>query len=127
MPRRWRRAGALDVVLLDKTGTLTHGKPEVLAVRTFGPIDEVGLIGMTAALEQRSEHPLAASIVRYAEKDGVTLPNVEDVVNTPGVGVEGVVGGKHVRVGETCRRLATACGGSRRTSGSRSGLGDGRQ
>jgi len=93
--------GAVDAVALDKTGTLTEGAPEVSAVRpTAGSgLDEAGLLGLAAAAEHASEHPLARAIVGEAEARGVRVARAEGFVARPGVGVEAVVEGVVVTVG----------------------------
>ncbi|MET8975285.1 HAD-IC family P-type ATPase [Streptomyces sp. NPDC004539] len=93
--------GAVDVVALDKTGTLTEGAPEVGAVRPAAGsgLDERGLLALAAAVEYASEHPLARAIVREAGVRGVGVARAEGFVARPGVGVEAVVEGAVVRVG----------------------------
>lgn len=92
-------AGGLDVVVFDKTGTLTHGRPEVVQVRSFREENESFLVSLAASVEERSEHPLARSIVAHAGKIGAPVYPVSDFSSTPGLGVEGVVNGRRVLIG----------------------------
>lgn len=101
-------AGATTVVL-DKTGTITEGRPRVHGVTTFGGATEREVLSMAASIERSSEHPLARAIVAAAEERGILLKPATDVVAHPGQGVEGVVGGQRVRVG-TPAWIAAAAG-----------------
>jgi len=91
-------AGATTVVL-DKTGTITEGRPRVSGVTTFGGAAEREVLSMAASIERSSEHPLARAIAAAAEERGILLKPASEVVAHPGQGVEGVVGGQRVRVG----------------------------
>ena len=91
-------AGATTVVL-DKTGTITEGRPRVSGVTTFGGATEREVLSMAASIERSSEHPLARAIAAAAEERGILLKPASEVVAHPGQGVEGVVGGQRVRVG----------------------------
>jgi Cu+-exporting ATPase len=96
-------AGKLRTIVLDKTGTLTLGQPEVTDFERLaaGVLPASTLLALTAALESRSEHPLAEAITTYARsrlKDGA-LPAVEGFEAVAGRGVQGVVAGQQVRVG----------------------------
>ncbi len=97
------RAQALDVVVLDKTGTVTRGEPSVLEVvaRTRG--DEARLLALAASAERRSEHPVAGAVVREAERRGAVLHEPANFRAIPGRGVEATVEGHVVVVGS--RRL----------------------
>ncbi|HCB59630.1 MAG TPA: ATPase P [Arthrobacter bacterium] len=97
----------IDTVVMDKTGTLTQGKPEVtdfIALR----IDESELLSLVAAVERESEHPLAAAVVTYAEARGVTVLAALDFRNVPGHGAGATVAGRQVFVGN--RKLMLAQG-----------------
>ncbi len=96
-------AGKLRTIVLDKTGTLTRGQPEVTDFERLaaGVLPASTLLALTAALESRSEHPLAEAITTYARsrlKDGA-LPAVEGFEAVAGRGVQGMVAGQQVRVG----------------------------
>lgn len=67
----------VDVLIVDKTGTLTEGKPTLVTVKPFGDVTDEVLLQMTASLERESEHPLAAAIVKGAESRNIVLKNVE--------------------------------------------------
>ncbi len=93
------RMEKVDVLVVDKTGTLTEGKPKVTAIRPASGIAEDELLRLAASLEQASEHPLAAAIVAAAKERGMTLDPVEDFDSPAGKGVIGTVGGRTVMLG----------------------------
>jgi Cu+-exporting ATPase len=96
----------VDTVVVDKTGTLTEGKPRVVAVRASGlgePLGENELLRLAASLERASEHPLAAAIVQAASERKLTLANAQDFDSPAGKGVIGTVDGHAVALGS--RRL----------------------
>ncbi len=91
----------VDTVVLDKTGTLTRGRPEVTHV-TMAPdagLSELEVLTYAAALERRSEHPLAGAIVRHAETKGARAVEAETAFASAGAGMLGRVEGRKVRVG----------------------------
>ncbi len=88
----------VNTVVFDKTGTLTYGRPTVSEVVSFGA-DEREVLGIIAAAEVGSEHPLAGAIVRYAEFQGVTAPEATEFRAVPGKGVTANVNGKRIIVG----------------------------
>ncbi len=90
---------AIDWVVMDKTGTITAGKPEVSEIVTAEGFDEAEVLRLTASLEARSEHPLADAIVRAAEARGIGLAAVENVEAVAGFGVTGMVDGRRVAAG----------------------------
>ena len=94
-----QRAAELDVVVLDKTGTITDGSPAVTQVRLLGAGEESTVLTSAAALERMSEHPLGEAIVTAATDRGLTIPPVESFQVFPGKGVVGVVSGEGVLVG----------------------------
>lgn len=94
------RAEAVTKVLLDKTGTLTRGRPELVAVDALGARDDAGAwFVLLASLESRSEHPLARAIAQGARARNVVAADVDEFRATPGGGVEGQVDGHRVLAG----------------------------
>ncbi|HEX7382180.1 MAG TPA: heavy metal translocating P-type ATPase [Nevskiaceae bacterium] len=91
----------IDTLVVDKTGTLTEGKPSLQAVEAVGGFDESRALALAAALERPSEHPLARAIVAAAEARGGDIPAVEDFKMLTGAGVRGRVEGSEVAVGNT--------------------------
>ena len=83
--------GKVDTLVVDKTGTLTEGKPKVTKVVTAPGISEADLLGMAAALERSSEHPLAAAIVAAAKAVNANVPDAADFASVTGKGVTGKV------------------------------------
>jgi len=93
-------ASRVDSVLLDKTGTLTAGRPELTDVITLPGVDAHELLSHVAAVEDASEHPVAKAIVRGARARGATeRPRVEGWQSAPGHGVAAHVGGRAIRIG----------------------------
>jgi Cu+-exporting ATPase len=88
-----------NVLVVDKTGTLTVGRPDVREVVAVQPADSATLLAAAAALETGSEHPLARAIVREANARSLALPVATDFRAEPGAGVSGVVAGKFLRIG----------------------------
>ena len=93
------RAGQIDTVVLDKTGTITSGRPEVTDVVPLGDTSADQLLSLAATVERRSEHPLAEAIVRAAEARGLAFDDVEDFRAVPGHGVVAKVGGRSAIIG----------------------------
>ena len=89
----------IDTLVVDKTGTLTAGKPELVAVMATGEIEETTLLRLTAATEKASEHPLAEAIVRGVEAKGIDVARADDFTSITGKGVEAVVEGRRVTIG----------------------------
>jgi Cu+-exporting ATPase len=89
----------VDTLVVDKTGTLTLGRPQLLAVRVLGALGEEQLLRLAASLERGSEHPLAAAIVRGAEERGLTPGTAESFTSITGKGVRGRVDGRDVALG----------------------------
>jgi Cu+-exporting ATPase len=89
----------IDTLVVDKTGTLTEGRPRVVAVAPADGFDEATVLSMGASLERSSEHPLAAAIVASAKRREVTLQDVEDFSSVTGKGVTGKITGHQVAVG----------------------------
>jgi Cu+-exporting ATPase len=93
------RLAAVDTLVVDKTGTLTVGKPEVVGIEVVPPHDADTVLRLAASVEQQSEHPLAAAIVRAAESRGLPPAFALEFRATPGKGASGRVGGARVVVG----------------------------
>jgi Cu+-exporting ATPase len=91
----------IDTLVVDKTGTLTEGKPRLAGVTAIGGADENELLRLVASLERGSEHPLAAAIVKGAEERGLKISSATDFATDPGKGVSGLVDGRRVVVGNT--------------------------
>jgi Cu+-exporting ATPase len=85
--------------VVDKTGTLTEGKPKLVEVIATGDLDEAELLALAASLERGSEHPLAAAIVAGAEARGAALTPANDFASVTGKGVTGSIGGRKVALG----------------------------
>lgn len=88
------RTGKMDFVVLDKTGTITEGKPKVTDLCPAEGVSEQELLRVAAALESRSEHPLAKAICERADEERFTIEPVENFRALPGSGVEGMLGQK---------------------------------
>ncbi len=87
-------AGRIDTVVLDKTGTVTRGRPELQEIIPLnGKNNETALLVLAAALERNSEHPLAKAVVQNAADRGLTLPESEAFLSIPGKGIEGRIEG----------------------------------
>ncbi len=95
----------VDTLMVDKTGTLTEGKPRLVAVQPQPGHDEDEVLRLAATLEKGSEHPLAEAIVRGAEERGIALAEASDFNAVTGKGVVGIVDGKKVMLGNA--RLVT--------------------
>lgn len=89
----------VDTIVVDKTGTLTEGKPKLVGVAPVSGIPERDLLRLAASLERGSEHPLAAAITRGAEERDVSLVNADRFESVTGKGVKGVIEGKNVALG----------------------------
>ncbi len=98
----------VDTLVIDKTGTLTEGKPSVVAVRPAAGFEESELLRLTASLERSSEHPLATAVVRSANERGLALAQVENFEAPNGKGVTGFVEGRKLIIGN--RRIMTEAG-----------------
>ena len=98
----------VDTLVVDKTGTLTVGRPRLIAVEPQSGFNEAEVLGMVAALEKGSEHPLATAIVEGATDRGVAIGEVSDFSSVTGKGVTGKVEGRQVALGN--RALMAAAG-----------------
>ncbi len=84
-------AANITTLVLDKTGTITEGRPSVDSIQSFSKLGENELLGLVASLEQRSEHPLAAAIVNQAQSLDIALYPVDNFISITGKGVSGIV------------------------------------
>ncbi len=98
------RAHAVDVVVLDKTGTITRGRPAVTSVHV-GNISEDRLMSLAASVERRSEHTLGQAIIDHAAERGLTLCDAHDFAVVPGAGVTAIVDGVRVTIGNRALML----------------------
>lgn len=89
----------VDTLVVDKTGTLTEGKPKLVAVETVDGFEQQNLLRLAASLERGSEHPLAAAIVGGAEERGIAIISIEGFQSITGKGVTGRIGGIEVALG----------------------------
>ena len=89
----------VDTLVIDKTGTLTEGKPRVTSIAVSGALPEVEVLRLAASLERGSEHPLASAVVAKAREQGLTLSEVRDFQAFSGKGIAGTVDGHQVVVG----------------------------
>src|SRR5262249_27170452 len=89
----------VEVVVMDKTGTLTKGEPEVTDIVVANGVDSDDVLRLSSAVERESEHPLGAAIVRYADVLGVPVARASGFENVPGHGAVAHVEGRRVVVG----------------------------
>ncbi|WP_250655724.1 heavy metal translocating P-type ATPase [Alkalimarinus coralli] len=92
-------AGKLDMIVLDKTGTITQGKPRVVNLMTYGGVNDHQALMLAASLERASEHPLAAAIISEAEQQRITLADCVDFQAESGQGIGGNIEGQNVFLG----------------------------
>jgi Cd2+/Zn2+-exporting ATPase len=104
---------SLNAIALDKTGTLTHGRPAVTAVTPLNGTPEKELLGIASALESRSSHPVAQAIMRHASSMGASPAQVEDAQARPGLGAQGRIQDTIYYIGN--RRFLDETNGSART------------
>jgi len=100
----------VDTLVVDKTGTLTEGRPQLVSVQASPGVDEQEVLRLAASLERASEHPLAEAIVRGAEQNGLKLVPASNFESITGAGVTGVVDGHTVALGnlKLLERLSVA-------------------
>ena len=106
----------VDTLVVDKTGTLTEGKPKLVSVNTINDFVEQDILRFAASLERDSEHPLAAAIVKGVEAQGLTLMQVEDFNSLTGRGVTGTVKGHRVALGNAKLMIESGIDTDRLTS-----------
>jgi len=95
------RLEAVDTLVVDKTGTLTEGRPTLTAIRVADGFDEADILGLAAAVERASEHPIATAIVAAAQARGLTIDPVTDFDSPTGKGALGTVNGRRVVLGNS--------------------------
>jgi Cu+-exporting ATPase len=93
----------VDTLVIDKTGTLTGGKPSLIAIETVGATDENDMLALAAAVEGQSEHPLAQAIVAAAKERELQLGTIADFASQTGLGVSATVGGRPVVIGNAAQ------------------------
>jgi Cu+-exporting ATPase len=93
------RLEKIDTLVVDKTGTLTEGRPRVVAVVPGEGFDEAEILSLGASLERSSEHPLAAAIVAAARQRGLAMQDIAEFKSIAGKGVSGRIGGRQVAIG----------------------------
>lgn len=87
------------VVAVDKTGTLTEGRPALTDLQVMDEFDRTKVLGLVAAVEDKSEHPIASAIVDAAKSEGIALPAIDDFESITGFGVKAVAGRELVQIG----------------------------
>lgn len=93
------RLHQVNTVIFDKTGTITEGRPRITDITVSSRITTVEALALAAAIESRSEHPLARAVVQKAQHENVAVSPVAEFASTPGGGAEGVVSGRRVLAG----------------------------
>jgi Cu+-exporting ATPase len=93
----------VDTLVIDKTGTLTEGKPKLIAVETVGTVEKNDMLALAAAVEAQSEHPLAHAIVVAAQERELQLGQVADFASQTGMGVSALVDGRSVVIGNAAQ------------------------
>ena len=94
-----QRLATVNLIALDKTGTLTEGKPSLVAIHAFGTFDEQRLLALAAGAELGSEHPLARSIVTHAHEQQIEIPKVISFQSFAGGGIEALVENERILMG----------------------------
>jgi len=93
----------VDTLVIDKTGTLTEGKPKLIAIETTGGVSEGDLLALAAAVEGQSEHPLAHAVVMAAKDKGLQIGPIADFASQTGLGVSASVSGRLVTIGNAAQ------------------------
>lgn len=94
------RLEKVDTLVMDKTGTLTEGKPRLISIHTFNGISDINALRFAAALEKGSEHPLASAVLKAAAERGISeIPSVEDFQSLTGKGVQGRIENRKAAIG----------------------------
>lgn len=90
----------IDIIVLDKTGTITYGKPNITEIYPYDVNSITDILRLAASAENLSEHPLAKAIVKVAKEKEIEIDKVNDFESIPGRGVKGILGGKNIVVGK---------------------------
>lgn len=96
-----QRASKLDIIVIDKTGTITEGKPDVVAIHTANDVDVIQLLQAAASVDAHSEHPLAAAIVMNARQQDIELLDIKNFSSIPGKGVTAKIAEDTIYVGNS--------------------------
>jgi Cu+-exporting ATPase len=115
----------IDTLVVDKTGTLTEGKPRVIAVVAAEGFDEAAVLSLSASLERSSEHPLASAVVAWATARNLSVHPVSEFASVSGKGVTGQVAGRQIAVGNLKLLEQTGAIGSQLQSRAEALRGDG--
>ncbi len=91
----------VNTVVMDKTGTITKGKPELTSIKTHSKFDDPKIISILAGLESKSEHPIAHAVLQYAKEKSIEIAPVEGFEIIKGKGLKGVIGGTEYYAGNT--------------------------
>ncbi|MDT8430583.1 MAG: copper-translocating P-type ATPase [Bacteroidales bacterium] len=91
----------VDTLIIDKTGTITEGKPALKSFQSFGELSEKDILGIAASVDANSEHPVAEAIVKGAKEQGIKLQKVEQFEAITGKGVKGILDGKNIGLGNS--------------------------
>ena len=96
-----QKLGKVNVVVVDKTGTLTRGKPELISIQNFSDKKDDELVSILASLEKKSEHPIASAIISYADQKKISLISVNEFKAIKGKGIEGMINNDFYYAGNT--------------------------
>ncbi|MGD8568023.1 MAG: heavy metal translocating P-type ATPase [Gammaproteobacteria bacterium] len=94
-----QKAASINTILMDKTGTVTEGRPQVVAVKSMVPSAETEILAIAAGLEAHSEHPIAGAVTGYAKQNKIILQTVTNFESVAGKGITGTVDGRRVACG----------------------------
>ena len=96
-----QKLGSVDVVVVDKTGTLTRGKPELISINNFSNSNNDELVSILATLENKSEHPIAHSVMNYAKEKNIKIKDISNFEIIKGKGLKGLIDGIEYFAGNT--------------------------
>ncbi len=95
------RLHKVNTVVVDKTGTLTNGKPELVSINDFSKLGEDKIVGILASLESKSEHPIARAVMQYTQGKNITVSTISNFESIKGKGVKGTIDGEKYFAGNT--------------------------